>query len=55
MKLCIVMHIKYKSTPKETILVKQKQYYAMVKKVVHLLQDNEVTESSSKALKDAKT
>ena len=47
------MHIKYKSTQKEIILVKLKQYYGS--KTVHLLQDNEIMDSSPKALKDAKT
>ena len=47
------MLIKYKSTPKEIALAKLKQYYGS--KIVHLLQDNEITESSPKALKDAKT
>ena len=47
------MPIKYKSTPKEIVLAKIKQFYGL--KIVHLLQDNEVTESFPKALKDAKT
>ena len=48
------MPIKYKSTPKEIVLAKLKQCYGS-KIVVHLLQDNEITESSPKALEDAKT
>ena len=54
MKLGISMPIKYKSTQKEIVLAKLKQCYGS-KIVVHLLQDNEITESSPKALKDAKT
>ena len=48
MKLRISMHIKYKATLKEICL-------AELKKIVHLLQDNEITESSINALKDSKT
>ena len=48
MKLRISMPIKYKIILKEIVLAK-------FKKIVHLLQDNEITESSPKALKDAKT
>ena len=47
------MPIKYKSTQKEIVMAKLKQYYGS--KIVHLLQDNEIMESSPKALKDAKT
>ena len=54
MKLGISMPIKYKSTQKEIVLAKLKQCYGS-KIVVHLLQDNEITESSPKALKNAKT
>ena len=53
MKLHILMPIKYKSTQKEMVLAKLKQYYGL--RIVNLLQDNEITESSPKALKDAKT
>ena len=53
MKLHILTPIKYKSTQKEIVLAKLKQYYGL--KIVHLLQDNEITESSQKALKDAQT
>ena len=48
------MPIKYKSIPKEIVLTKLKQCYGS-QKLVHLLQDNEITESSPKALKAAKT
>ena len=48
-----LMSFKYKSTQKEIVLAKLKQYYGS--KIVHLFQDNEITESSLKALKDAKT
>ena len=47
------MPIKYKSTLKEIVLAKLKQCYGS--KTVHLLQDNEITKNSQKALKDAKT
>ena len=40
-------------TQKEIVLAKLKQYYGS--KIVHLLQNNEITESSPKALKNAKT
>ena len=50
MKLRILIPIKYH--PKKD-LAKLKQYYCS--KIVHLLQDNEITKSSPKALKDAKT
>ena len=50
MKLRISMPIKYKSTPKEIVLAKLKQCYGS--KIVHRLQDNEI---SPKALKDVKT
>ena len=53
MKLRILMPIKYKSTQKEIVLAKLKQYYGSKK--VHLLQDNEITEISPKALKGAKS
>ena len=53
MKLRILMPIKYKSTPKELVSAKLKQYYGS--KIVHLFQDNDTTESSPKAIKDAKT
>ena len=53
MKLRIPMPIKYKSTLKEIVLAKLKQCYGS--KIVHLLQDNEITKNSPKALKDAKT
>ena len=53
MKLRISMHIKYKSTLKEIVLAELKQCYGS--KIVHLLQDNEITKNSPKALKDAKT
>ena len=53
MKLRISMPIKYKSTLKEIVLAKLKQCHGS--KIVHLLQDNEITKNSSKALKDAKT
>ena len=53
MKLRILMPIKYKFTQKEIILIKLTQYYGS--KIVHLLQDNEITKSSPQALKDAKT
>ena len=52
MKLRILIPIKYKSTQKKD-LAKLKQCYGS--KIVHLLQDNEITESSPKVLKDAKT
>ena len=54
MKLGISMPIKYKSTQKEIVLAKLNQCYGS-KIVVHLLQDNEITESSPEALEDAKT
>ena len=54
MNLGISMPIKYKSTQKEIVLAKLKQCYGS-KIVVHLLQDNEITESCPKALIDAKT
>ena len=47
------MPIKYKSTLKEIVLAKLKQCYGS--KIVHLLQDNEITKNSPEALKDAKT
>ena len=47
------MPIKYKSTLKEIVLAKLKQCCGS--KIVHLLQDNEITKNSPKALKDAKT
>ena len=47
------MPIKYKSTLKEIVLAKLKQCYGS--KIVHLLQDNEITKNSQKALNDAKT
>ena len=46
------MPIKYKSTLKEIVLAKLKQCYGS--RIVHLLQDNEITKNSPKALKDAK-
>ena len=46
------MPIKYKSTLKEIVLAKLKQCYGS--KIVQLLQDNEITKNSSKALKYAK-
>ena len=53
MKLRILISIKYKSTqrriwPHESNIMVQKY-------IVHLFQDNEITESSPKAVKDAKT
>ena len=42
------MSIKYKSTQK-------RDSFGQTKAITHLLQDNEITESSPKALKDAKT
>ena len=53
MKLPISMPIKYKFTLKEIVLAKLTHCYGS--KVVHLLQDNEITKNSPKALKDAKT
>ena len=53
MKLRILMPIKYKSTPKEIVSAKLKQSYGS--KIVHLFQHNDTTESSPKAIKDAKT
>ena len=47
------MPIRYKSTLKEIVLAKLKQCFGP--KIVHLLQDNEITKNSQKALKDAKT
>ena len=47
------MPIKYKSTLEEIVLAKLKQCCGS--KIVHLLQDNEITKNSPKALKDAKT
>ena len=44
MKLCISMPIKYISTLKEIVLATLKQCYGS--KIVHLLQDNEITENS---------
>ena len=45
MKLRISIPIKYKSTKRKD-LAKLKQYYGS--KIVHLLQDNEIMESSPK-------
>ena len=53
MKLRISTPIKYKSTLKEIVLAKLKECYGS--KIVHLLQDNEITKNSPKALKDTKT
>ena len=53
MKLRISMPIKYKSILKEIVLAKLKQCYGS--KIVHLLQDNEITKNSPEALKDANT
>ena len=53
MKLRISMPIKYKSTLKEIVLAKLKQCHGS--KIVHLLQDNEITKNSPKALKMLKS
>ena len=47
------MPTKYKSTLKDIVLAKLKQCYGS--KIIDLLQDNEKTKNSPKALKDAKT
>ena len=49
MKLRILMTIKYKFTQKDIVLAKLKQYCGS--KIIHLLQGNEITESSPMALK----
>ena len=48
MKLRILMPIKYISTLKEIVLAKLKQCYGS--KIVHLLQDNEVTKNKKKMI-----
>ena len=53
MKLRILMPIKYKSRAKKDRFGQTKAIVCF--KIVHLLQDNEITESFPKALKDAKT
>ena len=53
MKLHIWMPININSLKKRSVLAKPKQYYSS--KIVYLLQDNEIIESSPKALKDAET